>query len=145
MRGQMHEVVEMQGDFIVLLDTDGVIVHSNKNWIDYCQKHQLPTTLWKLRENYLNCLEQMKKFNELQCVNDVLAGISEEKMHLSMFSTPEATDYFSVKYQQFSLDSNTTGLILYKQLLTGASAGSSLNTEFVLESMTGAFSCSTIR
>ena len=139
MRAQTHKVVERQGDFIVLLNTDGVIAYSNQAWINYCKKHQLLYALWKVGENYLHCLEKMKKSNELECINDVLAGTSKEKMHLSMFSNPETTNYFSVKYQQFSLDSKTKGLVLHKQLVTGASAVSSLNTEMVLESMADAF------
>lgn len=139
MERQIRESNEIKGDFVVLLNTDGVTVHSNQNWIDYCEKHQLPTALWKVGENYLTCMEKMKKFNELQCIDDVLTGIAEEKMQLSLFYTKKETAHFSVKYWPFSLGSNTKGIILYKQLLTNASAVSSLNTEIVLESMTNAF------
>ena len=139
MERQIHEINGIRGDFVVLLDTDGVIVHSNQNWIGYCQKHQLPSALWQVGEDYLHCLEKMKKFNEIQCIYDALTGSPEKEMQLSIFYNKKATDYFSVKYRQFSLGSNTKGLILYKQLLINGSALSSLNTETVIESMTDAF------
>lgn len=136
---QMYESIKVRRDFVVLLNTDGVIVYFNQSWIDYCMKHQLPTGLWKVGENYIKCLEVMKKFNELECIDNILTGSIEEETQISFFYHEGEADYLSVKYQQFSLGNNTKGLILYKQLLTGTSAVSFLNTEMVLESMTDAF------
>lgn len=134
-----HELTKIQGDFVVLLRTDGVIVYSNQNWKAYCQKYQLPEALWKTEENYLNCLKEMKKFNEVQCIEDVVNGIEEEEIRLSLFYHKEATDYLSVTYRQFSLARNSKGIILYKQLLTDKLPVSSLTTETILETMTDAF------
>ncbi|WP_186763939.1 EAL domain-containing protein [Planomicrobium sp. CPCC 101079] len=136
---QVHELIETRDDFVVLLNTEGVIVHSNQNWMNYCRKHQLPSALWKVGGNYLNCLKAMRKFNELQCIDEVLNGRTKQEVHLSLFYNKEATDYMSVKYRQFPLNTDTKGIILYKYLLTNLPLANSLNTETVLESMTDAF------
>ena len=46
----------------------------------------------------------MIKFNETQCIYDALSGSVEEELQLSLFYNKEATDYFSVKYLQFSFE-----------------------------------------
>lgn len=134
-----HELTKIQGDFVVLLRADGVIVYSNQNWKAYCKKYQLPEALWNTKENYLNCLKEMKKFNEVQCIEDVVNGSEEEEIRLSLFYHKEATDYLSVTHRQFSLARNSKGIILYKQLLTDKLPVSSLTTETILETMTDAF------
>lgn len=135
---QIQELIETRGDFVVLLNAKGVVVHSNQNWIYYCQKHQLPSALWKVGENYRSCLKKLKKFNELQCIDDVLAGL-EEEIQLSLFYHKEVIDYLSVNYRPFLLGRNTKGIILYKQLLTDNPPVTSLQTKVVLESMSDAF------
>lgn len=95
--------------------------------------------LRKYGENYLKCLEEMKKLNELQSIKNILIDIENKVIQLSLFYTQEATGYLSVKYQPFSLDSTSKGVILYKQLLTNTSAVSCLKTEVVLKYITDAF------
>lgn len=136
---QIQEVVETCEEFVLILNTEGIIVHSSQNWIDYCQKQQLPHALWKIGKNYSNCLKGMKKFNELQCLEDILNGIEEEVIQLSLLHAKEKTDYLSVKYQQFSLNNHSKGIILYKQVLTNMSAVNFFNTELIFESITDAF------
>ncbi|HSI65781.1 MAG TPA: GGDEF domain-containing protein [Planococcus sp. (in: firmicutes)] len=136
---QIQELIEARGDFVVLLNPKGIIIHTNQNWIDYCLKRQLSSEHWTVGENYLRCLEETKKFSELQCIDSVLHGSKKEEFQLSTFTTEEKADYLSVKYRQFPISSKTQGIILYKQLLVDETPLSHLNTEVVLESMTNAF------
>lgn len=135
----MDKINELGGDFVVLLNKDGVIIHSNLNWRNYCKKKQIPSGLWMIGSNYLDCMVKMKKFTEVQCINEVLNEIGKEKMNFSVFFNKETTDCLSIKYQHVSLENNSAGVSLHKHLLTHESAISCLNAEVVLESMTGAF------
>lgn len=136
---QLYKSTEILGDFIIILSSDGIIVHSSQNWKKYCQKHQTENALWEVGENYFNSLEKSNKFNELQCLKDVLTGVEEEKFQLSLFYTQEKIDYLSVHYQQFLFTNNSKGIILHKQLVTNKPATPSLDTEVILENMTDAF------
>lgn len=114
---QIQELIETREDFVVLLNSEGFILHSNQHWISYCQKNRLSSALWKKGENYLSCLKEMKKFIEILCINAVLSEKVEEELQLELFSTSSTTDYLLVKHRLFSLDENAKGVILYKQPL----------------------------
>jgi diguanylate cyclase (GGDEF)-like protein len=136
---QIQELIETRRDFVVLLNASGTIIHTNQKWIDYCHKHQLSDPLWKIGENYLDSLKEMKKYNELQCIADIAEGSKKEEVHLSLFYNKEETDYMSITYRQFPFSDGSKGTILYKHLLIDTPTVSSLTTETVLESMTNAF------
>ncbi|MDJ0332273.1 GGDEF domain-containing phosphodiesterase [Planococcus sp. S3-L1] len=136
---QIQELDETQEDFVLVLNTEGFVAHSSQNWRVYCQSRQLPTALWKDGGNYFKCLEEMKKFNVVQSMKDILMGNEKEVIQLSLFYDPKTIEYLSVKYQSFSLDNNSKGIILYKQQVTNVSSLSCLKAEVVLENMAEAF------
>lgn len=136
---QIQELIEALDDFVVLLNTNGTIVHTNQNWVDFCLINHLSREHWAVAENYLQCLAKIKKYNELQCIDNIVKGNKKEEAQLSLFGSEEANDYVSVKYCQFPICSKTKGVILSKQLLSDTSPFSTLSAEVVLESMTNAF------
>ncbi|PSL36332.1 PAS domain S-box-containing protein/diguanylate cyclase (GGDEF)-like protein [Planomicrobium soli] len=135
---QIQELIDMREDFVVLLNTNGVIVHANQNWKNYCHDRQLSDVLWKTGENYLHGLEKNGRISELHHTKDILSGIVVEQVHLTSFQFAETTEHFSVKYRQFPLSNGEIGGILYTQPLNRLLA-ESMNTDLVLESMTDAF------
>lgn len=136
---QTQELIDTQEDFVVLLNTESVILFSNPNWINYCVDHELPSALWRVGENYLDCLEKMERYNELQCIEDIRDAEKETEIQLSLFYNKDSVDYMSVTYRQFPLNNESKGIILYKHLLTNPAPVNNISSETILESMTDAF------
>lgn len=135
---EVPKFMEVEREFVVLLDTGGVIVSSNQHWINYCNLRQLPDALWKAGEHYLDCMKWLNKFNQLQPIHQVLSEANEEEIQFSLFHNPKNTDFLSVKHRRVRFQQGSTGIILSKQLITNQTAGKSVDAESVFESMTGA-------
>ncbi|TWT27304.1 GGDEF domain-containing phosphodiesterase [Planomicrobium sp. CPCC 101110] len=135
---QIQELIETREDFVVLLNTDGAIIHTNQNWRNYCREHQLSKNFWKTGENYLKGLEENEKFKDLKCLKSILAGSSVEQVLLSSFQFANEKEQFSIKYRQFPLGNGEVGGILYKQSLNNIPV-EPMNTKLVIENMSDAF------
>lgn len=135
---QTLELIESRGDYVVLLNSDGVILHSNQQWVDYCNYHQVLDNYWKVDANYLDELEKNKRFDEAKHIRHILSGFSKEITQLTTLQTVETSKHFSVQYRQFPLGNESFGIIIYKQDLKYLPVNA-VNVELVLESMTDAF------
>lgn len=134
---QVQEQIETQPEFVVLLNSHGIITFSNQDWIIYCRNHLLSNYLWEAGRDYLTFINDNKMIEALHYIKNVLSGDVMEYIQFSSFQTKQNTKNFSIKYRQFQSDDGDAGVIMHIQPIE-FSPPEALNKDLILENMTDA-------
>ncbi|EMF45529.1 hypothetical protein B481_3080 [Planococcus halocryophilus Or1] len=77
---QTQDWMNTLDEFLIIMDTNGIILQANQPWINFCTTQDENNSLWKAGANYFEQLKEKGKENELQSIQRILTNeITEHK------------------------------------------------------------------
>jgi len=127
-------------EFLIAVDPNGIILRVNQAWLNFCDAHDVGSSIWKVGGNYFEPLERNGKEKEVQSLKQVLANEKEEHTQTCSFPLKNGDiQLLHIKaWRVQEASGGSRGAIIYHKPLTLHSI-QPITAEIILESMTEGF------
>lgn len=135
-----HDTKDLVEELVIALDINGMIIHTNGAWVDFCRSQKYEKSHWAIGTYFFDALKNCGKEKDIKSIELVMEQKTKEgQMIFPFIEKSGAIQWLKGKIRRLAFTNGQTRGVLITYKLVRLGSPRLITAENVLESMTDGF------